>query len=275
MAKVKIVKDTAERWLLTYADLMNLLLIFFIILYAMSKVDEQKFAQLAESLSVAFGNTPQTTTDIMQGGSSPNILNINGSGNESVKEQEKKQLEDLEQKISELIDKQDLKGSVDVSMEERGIVITVQASVAFKSGSAEIESGASKTIEDIGRMLLFIPGKQLKVEGHTDTDPIRTSQFPSNWELSSARATNVLRLLVDKVNIDPKVISSVGYGEFRPKVPNTTAENKTANRRVNIVIMRNEFDKSEAGLSKEVDALSPTAVPTKAAKPSPTAAAKH
>ncbi len=248
--KAKIVKDTAERWLLTYADLMNLLLIFFIVLYAMSQVDVAKFNQLADSLRAALGDT-SAASRIGTIGSTNALISI-GEANMQTSvvpsKLEEQQMEELEEKVNELIDKNNLKGNVNVSMQERGILISITAQLLFKSGSADIEPGSRQIVERIGReVLLAIPGKQIRIEGHTDNDPIRTAQFPSNWELSSARATNLLRILVDSVGIDPTTISSVGYGEFRPNSPNTSEANKAQNRSVDIVILRDKFDKAEAG----------------------------
>jgi chemotaxis protein MotB len=253
--KAKVEKDSAERWLLTYADLMNLLLILFIILYAMSQLDSAKYNQLARSLSRAFGDS-SAASYIGTTGMANSIVPLESDGFSSTvipTSLEAQQMQAVEQKVTELVASENLKGSVDVTMEERGIVISIRAQVLFKSGSSDIEATSVKTVESIGKVLLSIPGNQIKIEGHTDNDPITTSLFPSNWELSSVRATNVLRLLVDKAGINPKMISAVGYGEFRPKVPNTTAENKAINRRVNIVIVKSMYN--------PVEGNSPTAAP--------------
>ncbi|MCX7709413.1 MAG: OmpA family protein [Clostridia bacterium] len=249
--KAKVEKDTSERWLLTYADLMNLLLIFFIILYTMSQVDVAKFNQLAASLRAEFGNNA-TSSLIGDGGTNNSLINLeaNAPANVVPSKLEEQQIEEVKKEVTEMIEKENLKGSVEVTIQERGAVISIMEKVLFKSGSAEIEQDSKPTVEKIGNILKSITSNQIKVEGHTDDDPIRTTQFPSNWELSSARATNVLRLLVDKAGINPKSISAVGYGEFRPKAENTSPENKAANRRVDIVIVKNKFDKAEAGMEK-------------------------
>lgn len=267
--KPKVEKDTAERWLLTYADLMNLLLIFFIVLYAMSQVDKAKFNQLAQSLNMALGNSSLTEyiDNSAQGGKS--LIPLPADSSSVVPSKlEDQQIDQLKKQVDEVVEKKGLKGEINVAVQERGVVISINAQLLFKSGSAELEADSKPTIGEIGDILLKVPGKQIKIEGHTDTDPINSPLFPSNWELSSARSTNVLRLLVDKTHIDPKSISAVGYGEFRPLVPNTTEENKTKNRRVDIVILRDAFDKAEAGISKPVVAPSSesgnTAAPVKA-----------
>lgn len=250
--KVKVEKDNAERWLLTYADLMNLLLILFIILFAMSQVDTVKFAQLSQSLSSAFGN-----------GSPPSVVQGSGSGNSLVNfpatmpspvipsKLEDQQMEALKGEISGMVDAEGLSANVSVALQERGIVITINEKVLFKSGSAEIENESQDKVLTIGRDILSkIPNKHIRVEGHTDNVPIKSPLFPSNWELSSSRATNVLRILVDQAGLNPNSISAVGYGEFTELVPNTTDDNRAKNRRVDIVILREASSLGEASKDK-------------------------
>lgn len=245
--KGKVEKDTSERWLLTYADLMNLLLILFIILFAMSQVDAGKFQQLSNSLHKAFGSGTGNVINSQGGNSLIPMENTAPGSNVAPVQTEEEQMDEVQQQVSDLIEDQKLGNTIAVDLEERGIVISITAQLLFKSGSAELEPDSKPTIQEIGNILKAIPGNQIRIEGHTDTDPIRNSTYPSNWELSSARATNVLRLLVDKAGIDPRRISAVGYGEYRPKAPNTSLQNKALNRRVDIVIVKSKFDQVEAG----------------------------
>jgi chemotaxis protein MotB len=249
MAKEKVVKDNAERWLLTYADLMNLLLILFIILFAMSQVSTEKFQQLSQSLSSAFGN-----------GEPPSVVQGSGSGNSLVNfpatmpspvipsKLEDQQMEALQEEISGLVDKEGLKGNISVAVQDRGIVITFNEKILFKSGSAVIEKTYEDTVLKIGKDILGkIPDKHIRVEGHTDNVPMKSALYASNWELSAARAINVLKLLVDKCGINPKMITPVPCGEYTPLVSNTTDANRAKNRRVDIVILRDSSSKGEAG----------------------------
>lgn len=249
MAKEKIVKDTSERWLLTYADLMNLLLILFILLYTMSKVDVAKYQTVAASLRAAFGDATVNQV-IGDAGGAPSIINIDGQNPSPVVEaqMEEQQMEEIKENISEVVQKEGLSGEVVVTMEERGIVISIAEKVLFRSGSADLEPDSKQTIEKIGKVLLAIPGKMIRVEGHTDNVPISTSRFPDNQELSTARANSVWRILVNNVGISPKSLSATGYGEYRPKVPNDSEENRAQNRRVDIAILKDMFDKSESGV---------------------------
>lgn len=248
MGKPKIVKDTAERWLLTYADLMNLLVILFIVLYAMSQVDKAKFEQLAQSFRTVGISAGDKMIPTGGGGNTfnPTMNNLPSTPAPVIKSKlEQQQMDQVQKQVKKLVEKGNLDGKVDVEMQERGIVISITAQLLFYPGSADIVPGSKPTIQEIGQVLKGIPGNQIRIEGYTDTDPIRTEQFPSNWELSSARATNVLRLLIDSAGINPSIIAATGYGETKPIAPNDTVENKAKNRRVNIVILRKVFDAAE------------------------------
>lgn len=253
--KVKVEKDTSERWLLTYADLMNLLLILFILLYTMANVDVAKYQQVATSLRAAFGDSAATQV-IAEGGAAPSMINLENTAPSAVvpAELEQQQAEALKEDIKEIVKKEGLSGQVEVSMQERGVVVSIEEKVLFKSGSADLEPESIPTIESIGRVLLAVPGKHIKIEGHTDNVPISSSRFPDNQELSTARANSVWRILVKNVGLNTDLMSTVGYGEFRPKVPNTTPENKAQNRRVDIAILNEIFNQSESGVSPNTTA---------------------
>ena len=253
--KEKIVKDTAERWLLTYADLMNLLLIFFIILYAMSKVDQNKFDALSTALNQAFNPLqgsgvmpyPDKNSLIDRIKNTGEIENEPGKGKEGESEgtgAESKVMEILKEKVEELVKEMGLQGIVTVTQQERGVQISIPSNVLFKPGSDEIEGYAAGEIENIGKILNSISKNQIKIEGHTDADPINTPRFASNWDLSAARAVRVLRFLIEKNNIDGHRISATGYGEMWPITENNSEENKARNRRVDIVILKASFDKA-------------------------------
>jgi chemotaxis protein MotB len=258
VAKVKVIKDNAERWILTYADVMNLLLILFILLYSMANVDVAKYQQVAQSLRAAFGDSAASQV-VGEGGAAPSIVNLDATAPSPVipATLEQQQMEQVKNKVADIIKKEGLSGQVEVTMQERGIVISIEEKVLFPSGSADLEPESKVTIEQLGKVLLAIPGKHIRVEGHTDNVPIKNSRFPDNQELSTARANSVWRILVNDVGLDPQLLSTTGYGEYRPKVPNDTVENKKQNRRVDIAILNDLFDKSESGVSKTVDTNAP------------------
>lgn len=250
--KTKVEKDTSERWLLTYSDLMNLLLILFILLYTMANIDSEKYQRVASSLRHAFGNYSAENV-IGSNGGSPDILDLGGTmgtGTDAVvpTDTEKQQMEAVQNEVQDLVQELGLTGEVTVTTQERGIYISIGEQVLFKSGSADLDETARSDIVKIGREILAkMPDKQMRVEGHTDNIPISNARFPDNQELSTARANNVWRILVKNAGIDPRKISATGYGEYRPLMPNDTEEHRKKNRRVDIVILREIYDVTEPG----------------------------
>lgn len=245
VVKGKPIKDKSERWLLTYADLMNLLLILFIVLYTMSQINVEKYQQVASSLRNVLG--PQDGNTTATAAVSQVTVSVDDDQNTGRNESEEMQMSTIEQKVKTIIMKEGLEGNVEVAIEERGLVISIKEKVLFRSGSATIEEEARNIIKRIGNVLLAIPGKQIRVEGHTDTDPINTAKFPDNQELSTARANSVLRILAVDVGMNRRLLSATGYGEYRPMAPNTTPGNKARNRRVDVTILRDKYDVMEAG----------------------------
>lgn len=257
--KAKVEKDNAERWLLTYADLMNLLLILFILLYTMANVDVAKYQQVASSLRAAFGDTSAAQI-IYEGGAAPSMVDLGSNAPSPVVPAtlEEQQMEQVKETVEKLVKNQGFEGQVDVTVQERGVVISIGEQVLFKSGSADIAPESKNAIIQIGKEILMkIPGKQIRVEGHTDNVPIKNSRFPDNQELSTARANSVLRILRDDVKLDPTKLSSSGYGEYIPKVPNDSDEHRRQNRRVDIAIMREIYDKAESGAATTTDTGTP------------------
>lgn len=250
--KSRVEKDTSERWLLTYSDLMNLLLILFILLYTMANIDSVKYQQVASSLRRAFGNYTAENV-IGSNGGSPDILDVGGIMGDDTEavvptDTEKQQMEAVQKEVQDLVQELGLTGEVTVSTQERGIFISIGEQVLFKSGSADLDETARNDIIKIGREILAkMPDKQMRVEGHTDDVPINNARFPDNQELSTARANNVWRILVKDAGIDPTRISATGYGEYRPLAPNDTEEHRKQNRRVDIVILREIYDVTEPG----------------------------
>jgi chemotaxis protein MotB len=255
MAKAKVIKDNSERYLLTYADLMNLLLILFIILFAYSQVDTQKFQQLSQSLGAALGNG--SPPSVVQGGASGNsLIDFPATMPSPVipSKVEDAQMQGATEAVSDLVKQEGMQDLVDVKVQERGIVISIKAKLLFKSGSADIEKAKQDELIKIGKDILTkLPNKQIRIEGHTDNVPINSAMYPSNWHLSSYRAINVLKLLVDKAGINPKLISPVGYGDTQPLLPNTSDANREQNRRVNIVILRDSTSNGEANTDTKIN----------------------
>lgn len=231
-------KDRSERWLITYADMITLLMIFFIVMYSLSKVDVAKFKTLAESLSTVFGAGGMILDE-----SGPSV--IPGNPPEQIRELvEKSQLEKLRKELEEYIKESGLEAKVSVTTEERGIVLSFQDNVLFELGSDQLTAQARDILDRVAPMLANTPN-YIRVEGHTDNLPISTARFPSNWELSAARATNVVQQLIETHGLQPQKLSATAYGEYRPRAPNDSETNRQLNRRVDLIILRSKFSEAE------------------------------
>lgn len=228
-----------ERYMVTYADLITLLLAFFIILYAMSETDEQKFDEVAYSLSMGFnqGSKALISTNI---DSNPELKSKQNQENlemmESVKEQS--ELRELKKKIDEKIKEENLEDKISTELQKQGLMIILTDEVLFNSGSAQIKKEHSKVIDTVGQLITDV-NNPVQISGFTDNVPINTAEFPSNWELSGERSMSVLKyLLNNNKKLDPKRFSAAGYGEYQPIASNETKEGKAKNRRVEILIER-------------------------------------
>ncbi|NLY56855.1 MAG: OmpA family protein, partial [Firmicutes bacterium] len=133
---------------------------------------------------------------------------------------------------------------VEAVLEERGVIIRFRDSVLFDTGRADIRPDGARIIDTIATYLVRIPN-HVRIEGHADNVPIRNARYPSNWELSTARATSVIRYLLTKTDISPERLSAAGYGEYRPVAPNDTPENRARNRRVDLVLLRLDLNALE------------------------------
>lgn len=241
-----------ERWLITYSDLITLLLIFFIILYSFSKVDQQKYSSLSKALNSAMGSSTGQFIGNEAGGiinppvpnESDGNVDTNNNTNNGSNSIERDKLENLKEQVDNYLENNGLSSSVETKVEDRGLVIRMEDTIIFDSGRADIKEDYKHKLVQIGSMLNSLDNF-IRVEGHTDNVPIKTSHFESNWQLSVIRATNVTELLINQANINPKRLSSVGYGEFRPVADNSTAEGRSKNRRVDIIIMDTKFNKIE------------------------------
>lgn len=224
----------APEWLTTYSDMMTLLLCFFVLLFSFSSVDAEKFQSIMKSF--------QGGTGVLSGGTTLDVLpNPDQDQDELNVDSE---LEDLKEYLEEYADTLGLGDRIIILPEERGIIIRFMDNVFFDSGSADIKKESFEILKSIAEILNReeFSNRQIKIEGHTDSDPIyRSPRFPTNWELSSARATNVLRYLVEVETLDGKRVSSSGYSYYREIAPNDTPENKAKNRRVDIVILKDIY----------------------------------
>jgi chemotaxis protein MotB len=222
--------ENLERWLLTYSDLITLLLAFFIIMYSISQVDLHKFKRVTDALNVVLdGKQNQKQAGMGNDFKVAPIKNRDPKGDLLV----------LQKNIDEIARKMQMGLQISTQLQKRGLVIHISESAFFDPGKADLKPQAMEIFNLLATEFLKIPN-QIRIEGHTDNLPINTPKFPSNWELSTARATNCLRYLVEKHQFPPERISALGYAEYRPIATNSTLEGRNKNRRVDIVVLAPE-----------------------------------
>jgi len=244
-----------ERWLLSYADFITLLMVFFIIMYAMSKVDVTKYAAMANSLSVVLNGRAMSMLDAQGPSMAQGISGQQLPEGPGQAPANQGQMEEVKKQIQEFINSEKLESPgkdpgqtstklgdyITIIEQERGLVISFKDALLFNSGSDILNPQARGIIKQVGVALQKIPNF-IRVEGHTDNLPISTAKFPSNWELSVMRASNVVHVLQSDASISPDRLSIVGYGEFRPLVNNVDSVSQSMNRRVDVVILKKKYD---------------------------------
>jgi chemotaxis protein MotB len=228
-----------DRWLVSYADFITLLFAFFVVLYSVAQVDRKKIVELAESIQQAFGN-PQTPS----ANRAPVILQVPGGEPAKIlteiqpppNSDANRDLTDLRKELEQALAEQIAQGEVSIRNSPEGLVISLQEAGFFESGSAEIRSTSQPVFGRIAAML-SARGCQVRIEGHTDNVPIHNPQFDSNWELSTSRATEVVRQFITQYQFSPELLSAAGYAQYHPVANNDTAEGRAKNRRVDVVIV--------------------------------------
>ena len=234
-------EEISEAWLLPYSDLMTLLLALFIALYSMSQTDASKMQSLSQAFTAAFNmggpsffsgagmNTSQSTT------TSPTTTQE--AANRAYL-QENESLNEAKEKLEEYIKENNLQDQVSTELSEEGLMIRLKEKALFSSGSASLEGDAEKLVPVIANLLSSMP-ERVTISGHTDNVPIATAQYPSNWELSSARAVSVMRgLMQAQPTLNPARFSALGYGEYRPVASNDDEAGRAQNRRVEVFVSR-------------------------------------
>lgn len=253
-----------ERWLVSYADMITLLMVLFIVLYAMSQVDQQKFAALKVGLKAGFG----APVSMMHGGDgmldpggaiAPDAINIAGvaAGDTGTKgtvdpqavaqlakateqaevAREVENLKRAQEALQEALRKAGMADGATFSFDERGLIVTIATDeVLFRSGSADLLPGGRKILDALGPELRSLPNR-LSVDGHTNNLPINTAEFPSNWELSGDRASGVLRYLSSRHRIPVSRMSATGFADTRPLLPAKNPKSVSVNRRVEVVVL--------------------------------------
>ncbi len=237
-----------ERWLVSYADFVTLLFAFFVVLYASAQVDRQRAVQLSDAIKSGFrqlgvfqGDQPRAT-EFRAGGPSASAVNemdparLQNLSNETAPSGKAADFSAIRNELEQALAAQIERKEATLHMGPDGLVVTLREVGFFDSGSATIKPGAEKAFARIAA-ILRAHSCALRIEGHTDNVPIHTPQFASNWELSTARATGLVRSLVDDYGISPALLSAAGYAEFHPASANDTSQGRALNRRVDLVIV--------------------------------------
>lgn len=240
---IPLESDNTDRWMVSYADFVTLLFAFFVVMYAMSSVNEGKYRVLADTMTEAFKVAPKSP-DPIQIGKENKVVSSSKPSIEVIKpikilpklqrtyEHEMKQIaETVSKSVQPLIDQ----GLIKVTRNKLWVEIEMNSKILFSSADSELEEEAFPALRALAGVLKKLPNS-IDVEGHTDNLPINNELFPSNWELSAARAASVVHLFT-RYGVNPQRLSSIGYAEFRPVASNSTAEGRVRNRRVKVVIL--------------------------------------
>jgi chemotaxis protein MotB len=224
-----------ESWLIPYADLLTLLLALFIVLYAASTVDKEKYQSIMESFQ---SELTGTKIDNQQAGLSPNPSQPEvGLPEEAVKgETNEKELNVLRQQLESYINDNSLQDTVSLQETEKGIEVSLKDVVLFDSGRADLKERSYQTLNGLVGLINTVPNP-ISIEGHTDDVPAHNTIYSSNWELSAARAASVLHYF-ESQKVQANRMQFSGFGEYQPLYPNDSDENRQSNRRVTVVILR-------------------------------------
>lgn len=250
--------DNPDRWLVSYADFITLLFAFFVVMYSISSVNQKKYRQLSSSINTAFISEKQAkSTDTKQKNKQQTAAaEAESAKAEQAAEQTDTDLEALQREraamtalganlsnqLAPLIND----GKIRVAQNNRGIRIDINDNLLFSPGSAELAKSADAVLGDIAKLLLP-NSRAIQVEGHSDNVPIHSSAFNSNWELSAVRASSVVRKFID-FGVGDFRLSASGYGATHPITDNDTAESRTKNRRVSVMILYDSLNaKNELG----------------------------
>ena len=231
-------RDNHERWLVSYADFITLLFAFFVVMYALSSVNEGKYRVLSNSMVSAFRSVPvnsagQTPMVIPTPASVPKT-SLASKAHEAVKQKQRDKMRNVAKALLEVMAPLVEQGKVRILETSRGVSIEINDSILFSPGQAVLQPQLAKAMQSVAEVLVAADFP-ITIEGHTDNIPIKNAQFPSNWELSAVRATTVLRLFADS-GVAAERRTAIGYADTRPVEPNLLADGRARNRRVTILI---------------------------------------
>ncbi|MGB9885492.1 MAG: flagellar motor protein MotB [Moorellales bacterium] len=226
-------------WILTYSDFITLVLTFFILLYSFSNLDVQKFRVFIASFQgvgiMNQGPQPLENQRIQIEQEQIPMFQPNPSILEAAQREQQK-VQEIFAQVKAYLEQNGLEDKVELRYTDRGVALDVKERILFDTGKADLKPEARTVLDRLAGLFGRLP-YQIQVEGHTDIRPIHTVEFPTNWELSTARSARVVRYFTEVHGLDPRKFAAVGYGEFRPLVPNDSEENMALNRRVVMVIL--------------------------------------
>jgi chemotaxis protein MotB len=222
----------APAWMATYGDMVTLLLCFFVLLFSFATLDVQKFQAIAQSMSGSLG--------VLDSGMTLSMEPLINSFPADSPTEEAEEFQKLYEEMSEYIKENNLQASITLRLDERGLLVRFLDDVLYDSGKADLTPNARNIINKVAEIIRQNE-KNIRVEGHTDNVPINTFRFPSNWELSTTRAVNVVKYLIEENGINAYRLSASGYSDQHPVADNNTAEGRQKNRRVDMVILRDDI----------------------------------
>jgi len=242
-----------ERWLVSYADFITLLFAVFVMLYAMSIVDQEKMEEVQASIQSSFSG-PQTLTPALKVignkdfGLIPEVIEPPvppQPQDEASAAAEAQEFSEIKKEVENNLQGYGAKNEVQLTLNERGLVISLKEAGFFPSGTAKMQADALPLLDKIATSISRY-ANTLRIEGHTDNVPVNSPAFPSNWELSAARANSIVHYLIDKHGYKGAKLSVTGYGEYRPIADNATDAGRKLNRRVDIVMLSRKGAQGEA-----------------------------
>lgn len=225
---------SSNSWAVVYAGFIIILLCFFIVLCSYSVTDISKMALAAKSFSTAvsvFTGGQRFESSEVALPVAPDMVSVDS------------ELAGIYSNVQVVTSNLGMENEIKVSISGKGLILQLSDKILFEAGQADILPEARRLIEHLGTIIANHPSYSLRIAGHTDNAPIRTSRYPSNWELSTSRAVNVVRYLLDKRIIAADRLLAAGFGEYKPLFPNDTPENRARNRRVELLFFRNEIKK--------------------------------
>ena len=234
--------ENSERWMVSYADFVTLLFAFFVVMYAISQVNEGKYRVLSDTLASAFRNVPGTSSGaqvaVNPNAPMPMVVPFRrqnpGFKTDETQRLKREKMRDMAKEINAALAPLVKEGQVRITEGALGVTVDINASVLFAPGDARLDTGAVQALVAVAK-ILAPTDFPVTVEGHTDNTPISTPQFPSNWELSGMRASSVVRLFID-AGVDARRLTATGYADQRPVADNSTPDGRQRNRRVAITI---------------------------------------